>query len=60
MDFEASLQDLAVRTCPQAGGGGEVKVGKGHVGDGETWSVGGLNPASLGSSGVDRSVRDDK
>lgn len=60
MDFEPSLSYLAVRARPQTGSGREVEVGKGHIGDGEMWSVGSLNPTSLRSTGVGRSVRDDQ
>lgn len=55
--FKPSLKHFAVGTSPQAGGGREVKVGEGDIGDREHGSVRSLQPTSLGVSSVDGCVR---
>lgn len=45
-----------MRTRPQAGAKRLVKVSKGHIGDGEVWSVWGLDPTSLRSISVEGGV----
>lgn len=60
MHLKSSLKELAVRTCPQAGSGRKVKVGKCNIGDCESWSVRGLDSTSLGVTMVYRGVRYDQ
>ena len=60
INFKPPLPLFTVGACSKAGGGGKIKVAKGHIGDGKERSVGGLNATSLSPTRVDRRVGNDE